>query len=291
MPTIQETLPDLYKQIVKQPKPKLDLWTTNNAAATYASGQTLEVTLKNYTSKFVGEIWDQKTKASLDVGLTEIIKDYTRNKKEVYTAAATDIWDTDTNTKYNIVTSAGNDLWYNVPDNDNTITMTGKAGLYIYADDNTSTIASGNVLNLKPPTKEERFRQQLRQRLMPQILFRRFGVGRTTKDSEKKAREALRAIIGEVRFKRYLKHGFLTVRGVSGHVYQVFPGHRMTHVWKDGKPVEKLCIVFCDSSVPPTDSVIMRLLMILDSEEEFRRQSNVMGFSESEARQPIRIAA
>ena len=196
---------------------------------------------------------------------------------------------------YTFDSTATNDLYVTYPDLEETITATGSANILITYNESagTGTYASNLFIEPKPLTKEERIRQQLRQKLAPQILVRRFGVGRTSRDPEKRAREALRAIIGDQRFRRYLKHGFITVKGQSGLIYQVFPGHNMTRVWKDGKPIEKLCVVFCDSSVPPTDSVIMRLLMILDSEEEFRKQANKFGFTISEAKQPLpsRIAA
>ena len=285
---------------MKQPEPKVDLWTADTSAATYSSGNSIEVDVKNYAAQYLGQTWDQQTKTSLEMGLEDVVKNYIKGSDTLYTKTRNKdeyIWDytncaaDSTDIKYNIVTSAGNDLWYTAPGSDNTITMTGNAGLYIATDNNTATSASTQMLNIKPLTKEERFREQLRKRIAPQILFRRFGVGRTTKDSEKKAREALRAIIGDQRFRRYLKHGFLTVRGESGFTYQIFPGHKMTHVWRNGTPVEKLCVIFCDSSVPPTDSVIMRLLMILDSEEEFRNKSNVMKFTSHDIKQPIHVAA
>jgi len=135
--------------------------------------------------------------------------------------------------------------------------------------------STGNV-NFKPTkTERELKRERIRNNLIPQILTKRFGAGRASKKSEARAREALRELIGEVQFKRYLKNGFITVNGDSGRVYQIFPGHGMTKVWHKGTLIEKLCVVYCDSSLPPTDSIIMRMLWILDSEEEFRKQANV----------------
>jgi hypothetical protein len=49
----------------------------------------------------------------------------------------------------------------------------------------------------------------------------------------------------------------------------------MTKVWEKDVHVEDLCVVMVDSSLPPSDSVIMRMLMILDSEEAFRQVANV----------------
>jgi hypothetical protein len=128
-------------------------------------------------------------------------------------------------------------------------------------------------------TPEEQKRQQiqnrLRQNLAPQILVKRFGLGNARKPSEKKAREALLSLIGAERFRRYLKNGFVSIRGRSGKIYQIFPGHKHTKVWLNGTHIEDQCVILVDHSLPPSDSVIMRMLMILDSEEEFRQVANV----------------
>jgi len=49
----------------------------------------------------------------------------------------------------------------------------------------------------------------------------------------------------------------------------------MTRVWKNGEFVEKLCVVL-QGNYPPTDAIIMRFLLILNDEEEFRRIANKM---------------
>jgi hypothetical protein len=137
----------------------------------------------------------------------------------------------------------------------------------------------GDVTIKLPLSPEEQKRQQiidrLRQNLAPQILVKRFGLGNARKPSEAKAREALLSIIGSHRFRRYLKNGFVSIRGKSGRIYQIFPGHKHTKVWFNGVHIEDLCVIMVDSSLPPSDSVIMRMLMILDSEEEFRQVANV----------------
>lgn len=96
---------------------------------------------------------------------------------------------------------------------------------------------------------------------------------------EEKARFLLKRMIGESAFRSYLKNGFLTYRAESGLTYQIFPGYGMSHVWNNGEPVEKLCLVFQDRDIPPTDSVIMRLLMLEHNEEEFKRLAVSWEFS------------
>ena len=269
--------PTKYNKKVKYPE--IINWISDDNTSTGLSNKVQE-----YTSGYLYTPWDNSSKIKVGNSIENIIKDYTYATDETN--------DLTWNLNYEINSTSADALYVTVPEYEETITATGSANVIITYGAGAATV-DYNYVTTKPLTKEEQIRQQLRQKLVPQILIRRFGIGHTGKDSEKKAREALRAIIGDQRFQRYLKHGFITVKGQSGLVYQIFPGHTMTRVWRNGQPVEKLCVVFCDSSVPPTDSVIMRLLMVLDSEEEFRQKSNIMGFSEHEAKQPLpsRIAA
>lgn len=87
---------------------------------------------------------------------------------------------------------------------------------------------------------------------------------------EIRARETLRRIVGDDRFRRFLKNAFIHVRGKSGKSYQIFTGHGMTNVFENGQQVERLCVVL-DGDFAPTDSLLMRYLLILNSEEEFRK--------------------
>lgn len=201
---------------------------------------------------------------------------------------------------YTKATTAGIDItkinWYNTLNNTTAfeyipgnyasqdLYINGSASTYIsndiYTTENSRSFTTGsatgiNWISFTPPTREEQLRQMLKQKLTPQILFKRNGLSIPLKDPEKRARETLKNIVGEDRFKRYLKHGFLTLKGKSGLIYQIFPGHEMTKVWKNGEFIEKMCVVFVDSSVPPTDSVIMRMLVILDDEDAFRKRANV----------------
>jgi hypothetical protein len=83
------------------------------------------------------------------------------------------------------------------------------------------------------------------------------------------ARETLRRVIGGDKFRRFLRHGHVSVRAKSGLVYQIFPGHGITKVFRDGELVERLCVVM-NGNFPPTDELIMRFLLILNDEADFR---------------------
>jgi hypothetical protein len=94
---------------------------------------------------------------------------------------------------------------------------------------------------------------------------------------ETKARETLRMIVGEEQFRCFIKRGFVTVRGKSGKVYQIFhKSHHLTYVWENGQCIERLCI-YLKGSFPPTDFVITLFLMILNHEERVWEVGNKNG--------------
>jgi len=92
--------------------------------------------------------------------------------------------------------------------------------------------------------------------------------------SELKARALLGRLIGEAALRKYLRDGFITYNGNDGSSYNIRTGPLMTYRWHDGRHVEILCVCFKDWSIPPTDSVVMRLLFLKNSEEEFSEACN-----------------
>lgn len=125
-------------------------------------------------------------------------------------------------------------------------------------------------------TKEETIKERL-----SKIIQSRHSPGIVVKDSkrtplrvpmdvrEQRARETLRRVIGDQKFVNFIKHGFISVRANSGLVYQIFPGHGITKVFDQGNLVERLCVVL-KGDFPPTDSLIMRYLLIVNNENQFR---------------------
>jgi hypothetical protein len=87
-----------------------------------------------------------------------------------------------------------------------------------------------------------------------------------------RARETLRRVIGEDKFRDFVRKGSISVRAKSGFVYQIFPSHALTNVYNQGKLIDKLCVVL-SGGFPPTDSLIVRYLMIINNEEEFRSKA------------------
>lgn len=99
---------------------------------------------------------------------------------------------------------------------------------------------------------------------------------RSASQSEQRAIESLREVITEIEFRKYLKFGFILVKGCSGRVYQIFRNKEHTKVWEKGKLVEEVCVrIKRDLKVPPTDNVIAFRTMVLCDENEFKKIGNV----------------
>jgi hypothetical protein len=123
--------------------------------------------------------------------------------------------------------------------------------------------------NTPVASPQMRLRDIIRSRQAPLVITSRKPMPTVTDVRETRARETLLRVLGEDKFKRFLKHGFVSVRAKSGLVYQIFPGHGITNVYEDGEKVERLCVVL-RGNFPPTDSLIMRYLLILNDERDFR---------------------
>lgn len=124
----------------------------------------------------------------------------------------------------------------------------------------------------KQETLKSRFQSILANRRFPAIIVkndRRTPMVMPADVREQRARETLKRVIGDKKFFNFLKSGFLSVKAKSGLVYQIFPGHGITCVFNQGQLVERLCVVL-QGGFPPTDSLIMRYLLILNSEQTFR---------------------
>lgn len=120
-----------------------------------------------------------------------------------------------------------------------------------------------------PKPAAERLREILNSRMAPGVLSSCKPLGYTQDVREVRARETLRRVLGEDRFRDFVRRGFVSVRAKSGLVYQIFPGSDFTKVYDNGKLIERLCVVLL-GGFPPTDSLIMRYLMILNNEQQFR---------------------
>lgn len=124
----------------------------------------------------------------------------------------------------------------------------------------------------KIPIKAK-LRQIISERIAPDIIIknndRRIPLKISKDIREQRARETLRKILGEKKFLNFLKSGFLSIKAKSNKIYQIFPGSQFTCVFENGNLIEKLCVIL-KGNFPPTDSLLMRYLLILNNEDEFR---------------------
>lgn len=132
------------------------------------------------------------------------------------------------------------------------------------------------------PTKVDRLRARIKKNMAGFNGNYRYLTRVAPSDPEYKARGLLMDMIGDGPFRNYLKRGFVTVRGRTGLMYKVMRGQASNAIksfapTKDGKyrPFESICVVFEDRGLPPTDTVIMRLMMCLYDEFGMRAVANV----------------
>lgn len=144
-------------------------------------------------------------------------------------------------------------------------------------DTATTDAATATCYNALPPTPREALRAQIRSQLagrFPSSHLPRVNV----ESPESRARRLLESMIGRERFRKYLARGFVTARGRSGLLYKITPSG-MTSYAEDERgglgKAEYLCVHFRDPGMPPTDRVIMRLLMAEHDEFGLRRVANI----------------
>jgi len=133
-----------------------------------------------------------------------------------------------------------------------------------------------NVENLNErELKYQKIRSKIKSNLLIQVKTRNRPIPMKVPENELTAQETLREYITEKEFRKYLRFGFVCIKGKSGKTYQIFRNRSHTKVWEDGKLIEEICIHIKDSKIPPTDSVIAFRTMIQSSEEDFRKMGNV----------------
>ena len=126
-----------------------------------------------------------------------------------------------------------------------------------------------------PVSKKDQFQQKIRSNLVIQIKSRVDLDSKVVSPAELRAMETLREIISESDFRKYLRYGFVLIKGQSGSVYQIFKNRSHTKVWRDGKIVEEICVRIKDQSIPPTDNIMAFKTIIETNEEEFKKLGNV----------------
>lgn len=130
--------------------------------------------------------------------------------------------------------------------------------------------------SMPAPSPRNRLAEIIQDRMAPRVLSGRRahasdGLRRAYASDfrEQRALETLSKVVGPEKYRRFIRDGFVTARAKSGRSYQIFPGGGFTRVYKDGIEIERLCVVL-QGDFPPTDSLILRYIMILNDEERFR---------------------
>ena len=133
------------------------------------------------------------------------------------------------------------------------------------------------IAKARKKARKDTIREMIHARMGPAIHATRKGVGHALTPAEAKARETLAIVVGPREFRRFLSHGFVSVRSpVSGRVYSIYSGNALTKVYENGKLIERLC-VHLEVQFPPTDSVIVRYLMVLNNEGQLWKLANKHG--------------
>lgn len=101
------------------------------------------------------------------------------------------------------------------------------------------------------------------------------------------ALQLLRKMIPAEDFRRYLRHGFVTVRGASGLCYQI-PRDGLIIVWDRGERLCSLCIHMQDRAIPPTDEVVAKMLIVECDEPDIWKRANKRWIGKQDSRPALR---
>jgi len=208
--------------------------------ATWARIKCVNNTESNFHKEYLSTYWDETSTSTSAYNISNIIRDATA-----------------TNTMYVDATSmAYREAEFFANSATNTFSLR-------YATD-------GLTWEAAPLAPGDRIRQIIRDRMGPAIHRKRTSMQTASDIREERARDTLRRIIGHQAFKRFIRDGFITVRPKSGLIYRIYPGYGITDVFDKGIMVDRLCVVL-SGNFPPTDSLLMRYLLILNDEGEFSK--------------------
>lgn len=135
--------------------------------------------------------------------------------------------------------------------------------------------------NIWVPDLKTRAKDRLYARLRPKLLNHHGKPPRATQVSFRDAKEnelvalrLLREMVDTEVFRKYLKHGFVTVRGPSGLTYQIRRRSHLIAVWDRGKMLCTLCVYLRDK-IPPTDDVVAKMVICELDELDIWKRANV----------------
>jgi hypothetical protein len=127
--------------------------------------------------------------------------------------------------------------------------------------------------NLRPLTNRDILQTKIKSNLVIQIKSR-VPDQQAVAENELIALDTLREVVTESEFRKYLKYGFVLVKGQSGDIYQIFKNRSHTKVWRNGELIEEVCVRL-KGEVPATDNVIAFKAMIEADESSFKKCGNV----------------
>jgi len=247
-------------------------FTTTTATCTGGDGKRYSATARISDfelSRFRGAYKYLQT--HIETGLREHLKEYTDKYITTSSGTATtanvtfDTWDSTSGTltvpsDWNRYTSGNyNPVSWGIVDD---------SGNVIYA-------SSEDIEKETPEQKKRReFAHKIKNNLFINVKSRAKPIS-GVKENEQVAIETLREEISETEFRKYMRYGFICVRGRSGQVYQIFKNrYAHTKVWKGGRLIEELCVRIKDNNIPDTDNVIALKTMVEADEEAFKNMAN-----------------
>lgn len=155
-----------------------------------------------------------------------------------------------------------------------TATGTETAATWYWGGDGWVRGSPSDVWITLAPTRKQLMRDKIRQNLASSPhAYQHFPSDAT--EAELKALRLLKSLLMPADFKRYLKKGFIVAQGPSGIQYKIKRKHHAVRAFFCGKSLASLCIYVPDRSIPPTDEVITRLMMIRCNEKALWAGANV----------------
>jgi hypothetical protein len=122
---------------------------------------------------------------------------------------------------------------------------------------------------------QDKIKQTIKENLTIIVRNRGDSVPELPSGPECTALLSLRERITESEFRKYLKYGFIVVRGKDNKMYQIFRNKSHIKVYKNGKLVEEICVRIKDPKIPKTDNVIAFKTILETSEDQLRTMANV----------------
>jgi hypothetical protein len=148
--------------------------------------------------------------------------------------------------------------------------------IFCYNDATTNYVVYSGCGDTVDLLKDSR-RQAIRMNLSSVMIKSRAVPIVADTPAEALAMEALREVVTEAEFKKYLKYGFVLVKGRSGATYQVYRNRSHVKVWVGGRVIKEICVYLKTVEgmrAPDTDKVVAFKAMIETDEEAFKAMGN-----------------